>query len=204
MAMLKKKSPIWDYFTIDDDQTHIAICKECRHKVSRGGKDTKSYNTTNLIQHLKANHSEQFKIFQEKATAAKAAVEEAIATDDKKSRKRQLTMEDCDDQVKIWDTNDVRSQRITRYIGEMLYLDFRPFSIVEDIGFIRLMKAIEPRYKLPSRKYMAETIIPSINNGIQKMVEKEIALVEWFSFTTDIWSSNTSGDSLLSFTYEIV
>lgn len=149
---------------------------------------------------MRANHSEQFKIFQEKATAAKAAIEEAIATDDKKSRKRQLTMEDCDDRVKIWDSNDVRSQRITRYIGEMLCLDFQPFSIVEDVGFIRLMKAIEPRYKLPSRKYMAETIIPSINNGIQKMVEKEIALVEWFSFTTDIWSSNTSGDSLLSFT----
>ena len=120
----KKKSPIWDYFSIDDDQTHIAVCKECRHKVSRGGKNTKSYNTTNLIQHLKANHSEQFKIFQEKATAAKAAIEEAIATDDKKSRKRQLTMEDCDDRVKIWDTNDVCSQRITRYIGEMLCLDF--------------------------------------------------------------------------------
>ena len=35
MATSKKKSPIWDYFTIDDDQTHIAICKECRHKVSQ-------------------------------------------------------------------------------------------------------------------------------------------------------------------------
>ena len=109
-------------------------------------------------------------------------------------------MEDCDDRVKIWDTNDVRSQRITRYIGEMFCLDFQPFSIVEDVGFIRLMKAIEPRYKLPSIKYMAETIIPSINNEIQKMVVKEIAMVEWISFTTDFWSSNTSGDSPLSFT----
>ena len=62
-----KKSPIWDYFTIDDDQTHITISKECRQKVSRGGKNTKSYNTTNLIQHLKANHSEQFKIFSRKS-----------------------------------------------------------------------------------------------------------------------------------------
>ena len=35
-----KKSPIWDYVTIDDDQTHIAICKECRHKVSRGERNT--------------------------------------------------------------------------------------------------------------------------------------------------------------------
>ena len=61
---------------------------------------------------MKANHSEQFKFFQEKATTAKAAIEEAITTDDKKSRKRQLTMEDCNDQVKIWDTNDVRSQQI--------------------------------------------------------------------------------------------
>ena len=87
-------------------------------------------------------------------------------------------MEDCNDQVKIWDTNDVRSQRITCYIGEMLCLDFQPFSIVEDVGFIRLMKAIEPRYKLPSRIYMAETIFPSITNGIQKVFEKEIALVE--------------------------
>ena len=38
----------------------------------------------------------------------------------------------------------------------MIALDSQPFSIVEDRGFTRLVRELEPRCSLPSRKYDGE------------------------------------------------
>ena len=52
-----------------------------------------------------------------------------------------------------------------RKIAEMVALDKQPFSIVKDSGFKALLMALlEPRYGLPSRRYIAETVIPTIKN----------------------------------------
>ena len=51
-----KQSPIWEYFDIDEENEALAICKvpSCKdRKVGRGNRETKRYNTTNLISHLK-------------------------------------------------------------------------------------------------------------------------------------------------------
>ena len=55
----KKYSPVWKHFTVAEDDS-FAICKHCQKEVPRGGKCKKSYNTTNLVNHLKehrVNHS---------------------------------------------------------------------------------------------------------------------------------------------------
>uniref|UniRef100_A0A1X7UI74 Uncharacterized protein n=1 Tax=Amphimedon queenslandica TaxID=400682 RepID=A0A1X7UI74_AMPQE len=83
----------------------------------------------------------------------------------------------------------------------MISIDSQPFSIVTDVGFVCLLKAMESRRSLPSRKYFTEMVIPSIHRGIEGEVWKEIAGVKWYlSFTTDIWSTSVSNDSLLSLT----
>ena len=48
-----------------------AICKTCAQSVSRGGKNTKTFNTSNLAQHLKSKHQDDYKEF-EKHIALKA------------------------------------------------------------------------------------------------------------------------------------
>ena len=63
----------------------------------------------------------------------------------------------------MWDINDPRAQRVHRLIGEMIAIDTQPFSIVENEGFTNLLKALEPRYSLPSRRYMTETVLPRID-----------------------------------------
>ena len=63
------------------------------------------------------------------------------------------------------------------------------------------MNEIEPRYVVPSRKHnITDFVLPCIMNGVTAEVEKELSSVQWCSFTTDIWSTEVSNDSLLSFT----
>ena len=38
----------------------------------------------------------------------------------------------------------------------MIAMDYQPFSIVEDQGFIKLLAELEPRYVTPSTKYFNE------------------------------------------------
>ena len=82
----------------------------------------------------------------------------------------------------------------------MIALDNHPFSLVEDVGFLCLMQQLELRYSVPSRKYVTEVVIPRIAVGLMNEVQKLLKEVVWFSFTTDIWSTGVSSNSLLSLT----
>ena len=47
---------------------------------------------------------------------------------------------------------------------------------------------------------VTETILPRIVRGVTDELKKELQYVEWYSFTTDIWSTEVSNDCLLSLT----
>ena len=82
----------------------------------------------------------------------------------------------------------------------MIAIDTQPFSVMENEGFTNLLSALEPSYSLPNRKYMMEIVLPQIMAGVTACIKLEIANVQWFSFTTDIWSTEISSHSLLSLT----
>ena len=82
-------------------------------------------------------------------------------------------------------------------------LDSQPFSIVEDASFLRLLANVCPKYVMPSRKYFSEKIIPGIYSTIRTKLHEEIhSHGDKFpvSFTTDIWTREAGGDSLISWT----
>ena len=58
MATLKKRSLIWNYFIVNQEDKKTAICNECKEGVSRGG--VRNFNTTNLRNHLRHSHHELF------------------------------------------------------------------------------------------------------------------------------------------------
>jgi len=125
------------------------ICKTCAQSVSRGGKNAKTFNTSNLVQHLKSKHQDDYKEF-EKHKALKAEQADQ-ANEPCTAMKRQLSLEESGKLVRLWDINNSRAQRVHRRIGEMIAIDCQPFSVVEDVGFTRSLKQLEPRYSLPSR-----------------------------------------------------
>ena len=61
--MPQVEAVIWDYFSISDTFASCAVCKDC---MSHGGSCVKSFNTTNLIDHLKKKHSSDYADYEEK------------------------------------------------------------------------------------------------------------------------------------------
>lgn len=75
------------------------------------------------------------------------------------------------------------------------------FSIVEDGGFRAFVEELDPCYALPGRKYLADVCLPKVYNIYATHIHELLATdVTAISFTTDIWSSDSSIISMLSLT----
>ena len=55
-----------------------------------------------------------------------------------------------------------RENGVTKMIANYITKDMRPLDCVNDSGFIKLIKYLEPRYKLCGRMHVTETVIPAI------------------------------------------
>lgn len=126
---LRKKLPIWDYFTLGED-TKFAVSKSCNKAISCGGSSTKVYTTIYLVNHLKSVHHD---IHEEYQVKYQRQQEKERAN---KHVSKHLSLEEVQEKVRIWDINDTQSQRIHILVVEMIALDNQPFSVVEDPGFI--------------------------------------------------------------------
>ena len=82
----------------------------------------------------------------------------------------------------------------------MIALNYQPFSTVSNVGFAHLLHSLELRYALPSRKYITETVIPTIYENVKADVVVQIADVPHTSFTSYLWSTTVSVNSLTSLT----
>ncbi len=82
----------------------------------------------------------------------------------------------------------------------MIAVDLQPFSILEDIGFQRLMNHTCPNYQIPSRKFIKENIVQDIYTSVRNKIQEEINLAMHISFTSDGWSASTGNNSFLSLT----
>lgn len=102
-----------------------------------------------------------------------------------------------------WDKTSERSQALDKKIAEMIVLDDLPFSHVDDLGFRRVINEAVPRYDLRHRKFFTEKICTEIHPAVETVVQSHISKLihhSKLSFTTDAWSDNKSGVSLLSLT----
>lgn len=55
-------------------------------------------------------------------------------------------------------TDSKRHHDITAEIGKFIAKDLQPYSVVENIGFINLLKAMDNRYHIPSRKHFTKKV----------------------------------------------
>ena len=118
-------SAVWKYFSIDTASSTIAICKTCGTKVSRGGVKQTSFNTTNLIKHLKTKHVNEYKEFEAAATASKR----------ERGVQQQQTLVSSFRSKEQWGEKSEAARQMSEKITEMTVLCNLPLSFVESVGF---------------------------------------------------------------------
>ncbi|XP_051809829.1 zinc finger BED domain-containing protein 4-like [Acanthochromis polyacanthus] len=177
-------SAVWKYFQVDDKNNAIANCSICKLGISRGGKDRASFNTTNLIRHLKNKHPTEYVEF----------------TQTNQPKTSQPTLLDVLKKKEKMPRDSPKAQSITAMVAQMIALSDLPFSFVEDQGFLMLMEHIEPRFEMPSRHYFTEKALPALHKKITDKLKVMLSKASYISFTTDIWSSSVAPMSLLSLT----
>ena len=195
----RKRSKIWNYFSISVSDEKKAVCHECQENVARGGDKTNSFNTSNLRKHLRNRHPEKLRELKEsekEVNKKKAAAKEQTSSS-------QATLEECLEWTRPYPIDHPVAQRITRFIAEMMALDCQQFSVVEDQGFVRLLNHLQPCYQLPGRKYFSSTMIPQLYDSCKKTVQKIMEAQNFVALTSDIWSSR-GHDSVISFTAHFV
>ena len=74
-------------------------------------------------------------------------------------------------------------------IGNFIAYDMQPLSVVENAGFKQLMHTAEPRFKVLSRPYFTNTVIPAMYTRKRMKTEKVLSSAQYCSVTTDIWTA---------------
>lgn len=96
-----------------------------------------------------------------------------------------------------------RAAALTRSLGEMIVRDLQPMSVVEDEGFQAFVKALDPRYKLPSRKKMTERYLVNMFDECKDKVRATLQNAPNVVLTTDMWTS-ASTEAYLTVTCHVI
>jgi len=74
---------------------------------------------------------------------------------------------------------------LDKYVMLMIAKDVQPFSMVADEGFLDLMKKMDPKYKLPSRNYFRDVMLPKLYDELKEHLKSELNVVNYVAITTD-------------------
>ncbi|KAL3107711.1 hypothetical protein niasHT_012224 [Heterodera trifolii] len=61
-----------------------------------------------------------------------------------------------------WESDGEKTLRMNKRIMEFIAVDLQPLSVVENIGFQRLVTEMQPKYVMPGRKFFTNTLMPQI------------------------------------------
>lgn len=205
----RRKSAIWTQFHFISEVA--ASCIICKAKLS-----TKGGSTANLHRHLRIKHptiqlaqvrqkpqpaptqddrstttapaSGTSTVPASSTSAAPATVATPGTTHRLRTRGAQATLTHFVSRP----IDPLRQRALDEVLAKMIAQDFQPFSIVEDTGFRRFTKELNPNYVLPSRKTLSNTIIPDMYRKTHKKIKERVDRAEAVCLTTDCWTSRTT------------
>lgn len=88
--------------------------------------------------------------------------------------------------------NSARAQEITEPVAVFICKDLRPYSVVENSGFKKMVSTLEPRYTIPTRKHMTEVAVLKLYTEVKTAVLESLKSVERVGLTCDGWTSRTT------------
>lgn len=114
---------------------------------------------------------------------------------------QQLTLQQTLVRCENFSMDNPSAKKISEVVTQFIVLDDQPLSIVDNVGFWRLMNLLEPKYEIPSHRHVTDVMLPQLHNKVKKhitnMLQEDIKAI---SFTTNIWSSSVSPVSVISLT----
>ncbi len=184
---LKRTLP-WSYGTgLAFPQTTRRIqqlfCKACTDKFR-----TSDGNTTNLFHHLKRQHPKQYAESQTVRRPATLQPTEATGN----ARPKQTTLTLAFDKSTLYVKTSKPWKEVTEAVTFYLAKDKISIKIVENEGFKRLLRVVDPRYKLHCLKYFSSTVIPNLYSVCCEKIERKVQNVQVSATTSNLWSSRTS------------
>ena len=107
----------------------------------------------------------------------------------KSTRLKQVSLQNTVEFHKLWDIIDLTVKKIHAKVDRMIAINYKPVSIVDHKGFMSLISIVEPKYRVPGRKYFSVTIIPSVANRIRTNIVTQLKEgTEYSSPINDCWS----------------
>lgn len=171
-------SVIWNWFgfVASDTEQTAPRCKVCLAVATKGS------CTTNLLQHLKQRHAAEWE------RCCSLRKEQDRGSPSTATTKQPSVLETFTNCIP-YDNKGARWKAITDAVAMYIAKDMVPIYTVEKPGFIHLLKVLDPRYVLPSRKYFSDVALPQLYNSTHQRIAAELDGVLFYSATTDLWSS---------------
>ncbi|XP_050063041.1 zinc finger BED domain-containing protein 6-like [Aphis gossypii] len=208
----KKRSHIWNHFTIIDEQ--YAKFSYCSAKVSYGGG-----SSSNLTRHIKTKHitvpldqgmrkQVQNLVIEENVDDPSSSGTTGTTIFNQPSTSSQLTSSEPEPaQTSIRPLQLVpkptqtsinsfiqkpitisKSKKIDSQISKLIIKHYHPFSLVEEKEFKNLIHLLAPGYTLPSRKTIANSLIPQLYESTVTEIKHKLKNIQAICLTTDAWT----------------
>ncbi|XP_012645038.1 zinc finger BED domain-containing protein 4 [Microcebus murinus] len=187
----KKTSKLWNHFSICSADSTKVVCLHCGRTISRGKKPT-NLGTSCLLRHLQRFHGNVLKT--DASETARPSPPDRRAPPSTESS-GVSSFDDTNE--KFYDSHPV-AKKITSLIAEMIALDLQPYSLVDNVGFNRLLKYLKPQYSLPSPSYFSRTAIPGMYDNVKQVIMSHLKEAESgvIHFTSGIWMSSQTREYL--------
>ena len=88
--------------------------------------------------------------------------------------------------------SSIRKQKLDELLLHMIVKDMQPSSIVENSGFNEFVVALDPRYKLPSRRTVMRSLLTQRYETTKGSIMKDLQEIESVAITTDFWTSRNT------------
>jgi len=206
----KKTSRVWEHFGFEPDSSgkpkneDRPICKLCWRTVA-----TKGSNTSNLLAHLRTNHPVVHADLR-RPTVSKSAGPGPGPGEPRPgsgtgamSEAKQPILAEAIARSTAYARNSKKWQKLTNAVTHCIAKEMMPLYTVEKPVFRGMLKEFDSQYELPSRSYFTRSAIPTLYEQTRTSVAAEVQEIEFFSATTDLWSSKTM-EPYLSYTIHYV
>uniref|UniRef100_A0A667YW07 BED-type domain-containing protein n=1 Tax=Myripristis murdjan TaxID=586833 RepID=A0A667YW07_9TELE len=165
MASSKNRSPVWQFFERNLTGNTVK-CKLCNAELAFKGSSTGSMGN-----HLRWKHPSSLGAESGISAGASGGQQQASITE--------FLSRKC---------NKPRNEAITNLIAEMVALDMQPVSIVEDDGFYKLIKYLEPEYELSCRRTVSSRVT-KLYHDCSAQIKRLLNQALYVALTTDCWTS---------------